>query len=72
MSGEEGTAEPGTAGELEGRGLQKAEHQQEVQRWSPGPLGPGREGGGTTGAGALEILCHFVLTYVWRNFLSGS
>lgn len=35
------------------RGLRKGRHQQEVLSRSPGPLGPGREGGGMTGAGAV-------------------
>lgn len=62
----------GEAAGWRGEGWQKAGRQQEVLRWSPEPLSPEREGGGMTGAGATEILCHSRLTYVLRNFLSGS
>ena len=46
--------------------------QQQGLIWGSGPLGPGTEGGGMTGAGAVAIACHFMLTCVLRNFLSGS
>ena len=54
------------------RGLRKEGHQQEVLSGSPGPLGPGREGGGMTGAGVVRSYVAAMLTCVLRNFLPSS
>ena len=57
--GWEDRAQPGIPGgrhQLAGAGEGTAEGRapEEVLHWSPGPLGPGREGGGMTGAGAVR------------------
>lgn len=56
----------------EGRGGGSGVGGQHSRRDLDGALGPGRQGGDVTGAGVSEIVCHFMLTYVLRNFLSGS
>ena len=54
-----GWAQPGIPGGRHqlawaGEGTAEGRALEEVLRWSPGPLGPGREGGGMTGAGAVR------------------